>query len=47
MCRGIYCPISTKCHRYTAKPDRYMQSYGDFTYVDGNCDYFWDNKNEL
>jgi len=45
MCKSpVNCPKQNNCHRFTAKPDRFMQSYTDFQ-CDGKCDYFWDNKN--
>lgn len=42
MCKGTNCPVSTKCRRYTTKPNPYGQSY--FTEVpleNGKCDYYW------
>ena len=42
-CVGSNCPVRNNCYRYTAPASSY-QSYVDFQYVDGNCDYFWKNK---
>ncbi len=45
MCNGIGCPVKEQCHRHTAIPNEYRQSY----FVDpplkdeGRCDYFWSN----
>jgi hypothetical protein len=46
MCHGDGCEKRDKCYRYTAHPDRYMQSY--FAEVPWNevtrkCKYFWNN----
>ena len=47
MCSNpINCPNQNNCYRFTAKPDKFMQSYADFQYIDGKCDYFWDNNKE-
>jgi len=46
-CSGHGCPQTQHCHRFTCTKNRYLQTYGDFQYIDGKCDYFWDNKNEL
>lgn len=27
MCKGEGCPIREACYRYTAKPDKYLQSW--------------------
>lgn len=51
MCSGrrkeFICPLREKCYRFTAKADRYWQSY--FTEIPYNrkkneCKYFWDNE---
>ena len=56
MCKGSIgaydCPLKNNCHRYTAKPDEFGQSFfvnPPFNRIkkDGEevtCDYFWDNK---
>lgn len=41
-CVGANCPIRNKCYRYVV-PDSSYQTYADFQYVNGNCDYFWKN----
>lgn len=44
MCRNESCVKKNKCHRYTARPDRY-QSYFIVPEFDGlNCPEFWDNS---
>lgn len=43
-CANLSCPKSNNCYRFTCRKDDY-QSYSDFKYVNGNCDYFWDNGN--
>jgi hypothetical protein len=37
MCENISCPLKESCYRYTATPDEYRQTYGEFEYkiVDG------------
>lgn len=49
MCRNEKCPSKKQCYRYTARPNPFRQSYGNFVYVtlkDGQtkCDYFIDNS---
>ena len=45
MCKNERCPLKSKCHRYTATPCPYRQSYGNFPEPkDGKCEYFWNNK---
>jgi len=45
MCEGTNCPVSTKCHRFTAKPDEYQSYFADAPgkMKDGKftCIYFW------
>ena len=46
MCLGKGCPKKQKCHRYTAHPNPYAQSYSNFEQTcpkNGYAD-FWDNK---
>lgn len=45
-CNGQDCPIAEMCYRFTCKKD-YYQSYSDFRYVNGDCDYFWDNGDKV
>lgn len=47
-CKGTDCTVKKKCYRYTAKEDKFWQSY--FMEVPGKkvngkteCEYFWDN----
>lgn len=48
MCKGVNCPKSLKCYRYTANPSRHGgQSYFTDTPFDiqkDDCDYFWKNE---
>lgn len=44
MCKNIECSKNYKCYRYTAVPSRFLQSYADFTEVNGECEFFWDNE---
>lgn len=46
MCHGTGCPVKEDCYRYTAKPNKYRQSYFTDPPVDedGNCEYFWEDK---
>lgn len=44
MCVNKKCPLRMKCHRYTAVPTPYYQSFADYKPVNGKCDGFWDNK---
>ena len=45
MCKGTNCPVSTKCHRFMAKADKYQSYFVDVPgeTKDGKftCDYFW------
>ena len=43
-CNGYGCPQTQHCYRFTCIKSKYLQSYADFQYIDGKCDYFWDNK---
>lgn len=40
-CRGEGCPIKESCYRFTA-PNGYWQSYSDFKYEDGKCEFYWE-----
>lgn len=46
MCSGENCPKKNECHRYTAVPGGYMQSYFVTPPVDdeGECEYFMGNS---
>ena len=45
MCKNKDCPKRKDCYRFTAKPDEFAQSYGNFKWKKGEgCDYFWDIK---
>jgi hypothetical protein len=45
MCRGLDCPHKESCYRFTAKPDRYRQSYFFAPPIkDGECEYYWGKK---
>ena len=47
-CEGTDCPLKKKCHRFTAKADKFGQSYfSEVPFKDGKCEYFWDNSNRL
>ena len=46
MCRSYDCPHAKQCHRATATPDEFWQSYfitEPFEEEDGKtvCDYYW------
>lgn len=42
MCENKKCKRRKQCYRYTAKPNKYRQSYAKFEEKD--CKYFIDNK---
>ena len=47
MCKSIFCPLKTKCYRYTATPSEYWQSYfmdSPYSEEKEECKYFWDNN---
>ena len=44
-CSGKDCPLKERCYRYTAKSDKYMQSYIAPKYEDGECENYWESKN--
>jgi len=44
-CVGTDCLIKETCYRFTAKADKFMQSYFTIPPIkDGKCDMFWKNK---
>ena len=43
MCFGKDCPMKLQCYRFTAVPNEYAQSYGEFKHKDGKCDAFLAN----
>jgi hypothetical protein len=52
MCSGeqdtYSCPRKDTCHRYTAKPNPYQQSYFmalPFDRENNICDHYWSNEN--
>ena len=49
MCFGKGCKIRANCHRFTAMPGDYWQTYADFekhylSIFGDQCDYFWNNE---
>jgi hypothetical protein len=51
MCKGqigaIDCPYKEKCHRFTAKADKYGQSYFmELPLKNNKCDHYWGNDGE-
>jgi hypothetical protein len=51
MCKGqieeIVCPYKDQCYRFTAKADKYGQSYFmELPLKDGKCDHYWGNNGE-
>ena len=45
ICTDVHCPSKDYCHRFTAIPGEFMQSYGSFGRESDadNCDMFWKN----
>lgn len=43
MCVSRGCPKKNECYRYTAKPDKYYQSYADYGKIclENDYKYFW------
>lgn len=41
MCVNEECKRKETCYRYKAKPDKYMQAYGEFKEP---CDHYWEDK---
>lgn len=43
MCEGTGCPRKESCHRFTATPSEYRQSYFETPPVkeDGKCEMYW------
>lgn len=42
MCRDEKCPRRKECRRFTAKPDRLFQEYGNFQHeTKDGCGHFW------
>lgn len=48
MCKGKHCPLKESCHRYTAKPNEFRQSYFYEPPVNeaGECDLYWKTEPE-
>lgn len=47
MCVGTDCPHKEKCHRYTAKPSEFRQSWFMKPPIkNGKCDMFWGDNAE-
>lgn len=47
MCSGEGCPLKESCHRFTAKPNEYRQSYFvDPPIKDSKCEYYWGDTQE-
>jgi hypothetical protein len=50
MCHGILdgveCPVRSECYRFTATPDKYVQSYFDpcEDYSEKGCNHFWKRR---
>jgi hypothetical protein len=45
MCKSTTCTKRESCHRFTAEPNPFMQSYGGFSQDENaECKYYWDNK---
>lgn len=45
MCADKDCPSRETCHRFTAKPDEMLQTYGDFRRGDRErCDHYWPDE---
>lgn len=46
MCANETCNFKEDCYRYTATPNQYRQSYGEFACKEkmGKDSYFWSNK---
>jgi hypothetical protein len=48
MCSNALCPSKEYCHRFTATPSKFMQSYADFSPEEDevNCSHFWPNSKD-
>jgi hypothetical protein len=47
MCVGTNCPHKETCHRYTAKPSEFRQSYFSVPPIkEGECGYYWGSTSE-
>ena len=47
MCFGDDCPVKYNCHRFTAKPSEYRQSYFvNPPHENGKCIHFWGDAQE-
>lgn len=44
MCNNKECPLKETCLRYKGEPDKISQLYSDFKYENGNCDYYYEIK---
>ena len=46
-CEGTNCPLKEKCYRYTAKANKYYQSYFTeipYDFKTKKCEYLWKRK---
>lgn len=51
MCKGNNCPLKETCYRYSAKPNKYLQSYfteTPYKMIEGRieCDYYMELYNK-
>ena len=48
MCKNKQCKFKKDCHGFTAKPDKFMQVYGDFNCKDKVAidTFFWKNSKQ-
>ena len=48
MCEGEGCEVKNTCYRFTAKPNKFLQSYVMPTVQPGGCDLYWNiNKQKI
>ena len=49
MCKNKKCKFKEECHRFTAKPDEFWQSYSDFNCEDksGPDTFFLNNGHDV
>ena len=46
MCKGIDCPVNTRCRRYTATPSERQSWFTTVPFKDGKCDFYWGEQSD-
>ena len=47
MCKNNKCTLKEQCYRFTAFPNEIRQTYDTFKQINGDCEHFWNNENQV